>query len=63
MCHDERFLNLWIKDCPFILNYITDLPRYVDQEHYQTTFDDKIGYDHNCSTYLSNKEKSEFKFR
>ena len=46
MCHDERFLNLWIKDCPFTLNYITDLPRYVDQEHCQTTFDDKSGYDH-----------------
>ena len=31
MCHDERFLNLWIKDCPFTLDYITDSPRYVDQ--------------------------------
>ena len=27
MCHDKRFLNLWIKDCPFSLDYITDLPR------------------------------------
>ena len=41
MCHDERFLNLWIKDCPFTLDYITDLPRYIDQDHYQTTFDEK----------------------
>ena len=46
MCHDERFLNLWIKDCPFTLDYITDLPCYVDQDHYQTTFDDKSGYEH-----------------
>ena len=57
MCHDERFLNLWIKDCPFTLDYITDLPRYVDQDHYQTTFDDKSGYDHiqlhpSSSTYF-----------
>ena len=28
MCHDERFLNCWIKDCPFTLDYITDLPQY-----------------------------------
>ena len=46
LCHDERFLNLWIEDCPFTLDYITDLPRYVDQDHYQTTFDDKSGYHH-----------------
>ena len=46
MCHDERFLNLWIKDCPFTLDYITELPRYVNQDHYQTTFDDKSRYDH-----------------
>lgn len=25
LCHDERFLNLWIKDCPFTLDYITCL--------------------------------------
>ena len=46
MCHDERFLNLWIKDCPFSLEYITNLPRYVGINHYQTTIDDKSGYDH-----------------
>ena len=46
MCHDERFLNFWIKDCPFTLDYITDLPRYVLPGHFQTSFDDKSGYDH-----------------
>ena len=46
MCHDERFLNLWIKDCPFTLDYITDLPRYVGLNHFQSTIDDKSGYDH-----------------
>ena len=44
MCHDKRFLNLWIKDCPFSLDYITDLPQYVAPG--QTTFDAKSGYDH-----------------
>jgi hypothetical protein len=46
MCHDERYLNCWIKDSPFSLDYITELPRYVETGHYQSTFDDKSGYDH-----------------
>ena len=46
MCHDERFLNLWIKDFPFCLDYITDLIRYVGPNHFQTTLDEKSGYDH-----------------
>ena len=50
MCHDERFLNLWIKDLPFSLDLITDLPRYVHKWSYQTTCDDNSGYDHVCLT-------------
>lgn len=46
LCHDERFLNLWVRDLPFKLDYITDLPRYVLPGHYQTVFDDKNGYQH-----------------
>ena len=46
MCHDERFLNLWIRDLPFSLDYLSDLPRYVGQDHFQTVCDDKSGYDH-----------------
>jgi len=46
MCHDERFLNLWIKELPLKLDYISDLPRYVGKFHFQTTLDDKSGYDH-----------------
>ena len=46
LCHDERFLNLWIKDSPFKLDFITDLPRYVFQGHFQTVIDDKNGYQH-----------------
>ena len=29
LCHDERYLNLWIRDLPFKLNHLCDLPRYV----------------------------------
>ncbi|KAK3731002.1 hypothetical protein QZH41_006641 [Actinostola sp. cb2023] len=46
MCHDERFLNLWIKDCPLALDYISNLPRYVGPRSFQTTMDEKSGYDH-----------------
>ena len=46
MSHDERFLNLWIKDLPLSLDYISGLPRYVFKSHFQTAFDDKSGYDH-----------------
>ena len=46
MCHDERFLNLWIKDLPLSLDYISNLPRYVFHGHFQSVFDDKSGYDH-----------------
>ena len=49
MCIDERFLNLWIKDCPFSLDYLSDLPRYVGPGHFQTVCDVKSGYDdHIC---------------
>lgn len=35
-----------VKDYPFSFDYITNLPRYVGLNHYQTTLDDKTGYDH-----------------
>jgi len=35
LCHDERYLNLWIKDLPFKLDHLSDLPRYVLPGHYQ----------------------------
>ena len=46
LCHDESFLNLRIRDLPFKLDHLSDLPRYVLPGHFQTTFDDKSGYQH-----------------
>ena len=46
LCHDERFLSLWIRDLPFKLDHLQDLPRYVLPGHFQTTIDDKGGYQH-----------------
>ena len=52
MCHDERFLNLWTKDCPSSLDYLSDLPRYIGSGRYQTVCDGKSGYDHICLSPL-----------
>ena len=46
LCHDERFLNLWIKDLPFKLETLREIPRLVNKDSYMTKIDDKSGYDH-----------------
>ena len=46
LCHDARFLNLWMEDNPFTLHTLNDLPRYITKDSYQTVLDDKSGYDH-----------------
>ena len=46
LCHDARFLNLWMEHKPFTLDTLNDLPRYVARDSYQTVLDDKSGYDH-----------------
>ena len=46
LCHDNRFLNLWMVDRPFRLDNLSQLPRYLTKGCYQTTLDDKSGYDH-----------------
>ena len=46
LCHDARFLNLWMRDAPFSLDTLTHLPHYVTPDSYQTILDDKSGYDH-----------------
>ena len=46
LCHDNRFLNLWMADRPFRLDNLSHLPRYRTKGSYQTTLDDKSGYGH-----------------
>ena len=46
LCNDNCFLNLWIKHCPFNLDSIMSLPRYVLPSPFQSVCDDKSGYDH-----------------
>lgn len=46
LCHDERYLNLWIKDCPFQLENLKHVPRLVGKDVLMVACDDKSGYDH-----------------
>ena len=46
LCHDARFLNLWIRDMPFTLETLKDVPRLVNKGDYMCTCDEKSGYDH-----------------
>lgn len=57
LCHDERFLNLWVKDCPFSLDTLKDVPRLVQRGMFMSSMDDKSGYDH---IYLSEQSKKYF---
>ncbi len=46
LCHDERFLNLWVRDFPFTLDTLKDVPRLVSEKTYMTSVDHKSGYQH-----------------
>ena len=39
-------LNLWIRDTPFSLDKLPDVPRYLYKDSLMTKCDDKSGYDH-----------------
>ena len=43
---EARFLNFWMRDAAFTLDQMTQIPRYVPQDTYQTVLDDKSGYNH-----------------
>ena len=46
LCIDPRFVNLWMKDSPFTLDRLSDVPRFVYKGSFMTKSDDKSGYDH-----------------
>lgn len=60
LCHDERFLNLWVMDKPFQLDTLKELPRLVGRNHFMASVDDKSGYDH---VRVSERSKSYFGFQ
>lgn len=46
LCLDARFLNLWMRDMPFSLDKLADVPRYVYRGSFMVKCDDKSGYYH-----------------
>ncbi|CAC5368150.1 unnamed protein product [Mytilus coruscus] len=46
LCHDERYLNLWVKDLPFHLENLKDGHRLVQENALMITCNEKSGYDH-----------------
>jgi hypothetical protein len=46
LCHDERFLNLFIRDMPFKLDTLHEVPRIVSHDDQLLATDEKSGYDH-----------------
>ena len=44
VCLDLRFLNCWIKDSPFTLDTLKDIPRSLRPGAYMAKLDDKCGY-------------------
>ena len=57
LCHDERFLNLWIKDSPFRLETLKDVHRLVQKDSQMVTCDEKSGY---CHVKLSEESQTYF---
>ncbi|XP_077993129.1 uncharacterized protein LOC144447097 [Glandiceps talaboti] len=46
MCIDMRYVNLWTTSCPFKLDKLIEVSRYLDKSDYHFKCDDKSGYDH-----------------
>ena len=46
LCHDERYLNLFIRDSPFRLDTLREVPRMLQQGDLLINTDEKSGYDH-----------------
>lgn len=46
LCHDERYLNLWMKDMPFTLETLKDIHRMINKGDELVCSDEKSGYDH-----------------
>lgn len=60
LCIDARFLNLWMRDSPFHLDRLSDVPHYVYKNSHITKCDDKSGYDH---IRLTESSRSYFGFQ
>ena len=46
LVHDQQYLNCFMQLCPFSLDQVVHLLRYLSQNSFQTKLDDKSGFDH-----------------
>ena len=44
LCLDLRYINNWMRDTPFVLETLAELPRIVQPRAYMSKPDDKSGY-------------------
>ena len=44
LCHNEKFLNLWCKDCPFSLDSLANIPPILSRGTYMATCDERSAY-------------------
>ena len=46
LVHDQQYLNCFMRQCPFSLDQVVNLPPYLSQNSFHTKMDDKSGFDH-----------------
>lgn len=46
LCMNLMYLNCWMRDTPFSLDTLLEVPRLVQPDSFLTKLDDKSGYDH-----------------
>ncbi|CAH1801514.1 unnamed protein product, partial [Owenia fusiformis] len=46
LCHDERFLNLWVRDLPFQLETLKDVTRIAPKDAFMFKTDEFSRFDH-----------------
>ncbi|KAK3084846.1 hypothetical protein FSP39_020056 [Pinctada imbricata] len=50
LCINLRYLNCFMKDTPFTLDTLSDVPKIIGKNVYMSKLDDKSGYDNVCVT-------------
>lgn len=46
LCINMQYINCWMKDTPFTLDSLVDIPRIASEGSHMSKLDDKSGYDH-----------------
>ena len=46
LVYDQQYLNCFMRPCPFSLDQVINLPRYLSRDSFHTKLDDKSDFDH-----------------